>query len=144
MTLPSLSATDPVIIPAQEAITYDNSYLVQLQIDPPDAQDKQPVTCIFRPYNRDKQLLYPNTDKDKTLKIGDIYTLMAQATSIVNSIVDLLEKINIIYLLTALEFRLMNTEVSDEAYSTLREEISKIKESLGVPTSMRLVDVAIN
>jgi len=144
MTLPSLSTTDPVTIPAQEAITYENSYLVQLQIDPPNVQGKQSVTCIFKPYNRERQLLYPNADKDKVLKIGDIYTLMAQATCLINPLGDLLQKINTIYNLTVLEYKLMNTEVSDEAYSTLREEISVIKESLGVSTSMRLVDVAIS
>ena len=63
------------VIPATPDELYPDSYIMKMEVSPPDSVDgHQSLTVTFRPYNYDTHKIYPNTDKDMSILINNIWT----------------------------------------------------------------------
>jgi hypothetical protein len=64
---------DPVIIPPTEEKTYPNLYCREFYVYPPNAEGKQVLNTISRPYNKSLGEMYPFDDKDYQFVIEDVF-----------------------------------------------------------------------
>jgi hypothetical protein len=143
MDLNPLFIDQPVVTSAQDAVVYDCNYLIEMQVAPPDGSGRQAVACVFRPYCSAQGSIYPQGDKDRVLRINDLFGLLQHAPVLAVTFQDLLAKIDSIYQVQLVENNRQRTSPEDAQWSELSQQLAGLKTNLGASADMTLPGVSL-
>lgn len=139
MPLPKIYSPTTVVLPAQEEKVvpavpeknYPDSYLVNLNISPPNAESVQRMTVTFRPYNYATGEIYPNNDKNVTLVVSNILTEAARSTMVAQTMGAVVQTASLLLKESNLQKQLKAAK-TDEEKAAIQTELDATKQTLGI------------